>query len=58
MTKVKNAPKKPTAVEKLQLSRYRPTQLELMGDDVDLTSLYLSLNQHSRHHGRSNDRGC
>jgi len=45
MTKVKNAPKKPTAVEKLQLSRYRPTQLELMGDDVDLTSLYLSLNQ-------------
>jgi cell wall-associated NlpC family hydrolase len=41
---VSPAPKKQSAVEKLQASTLRPTQLELMGDDVDLTDLYLSLN--------------
>src|SRR6516162_4323760 len=38
----KQAPRKPTAVEKLQPSKLKP-QTELMGDDVDLTKLYLSL---------------
>jgi cell wall-associated NlpC family hydrolase len=42
-TTTKQAPKKPTAVEKLQPSVLKP-QLELMGDDVDITKLYLSLN--------------
>lgn len=40
------APKKPTAVDKLKASVLRPTQLELLGDDVDLTDLYLALNHH------------
>ena len=38
------APKKPSAVDKLRESTLKPTQLELMGDDVDLTDLYLALN--------------
>jgi hypothetical protein len=38
----KKAPRKPTAVEKLQPSKLKP-QLELLGDDIDLTKLYLSL---------------
>lgn len=33
-----------SAREKLQLSRLKPTQLELLGDDVDLSHLYLTLN--------------
>lgn len=38
------APKKATAVEKLRASVLRPTQLEMLGDDVDLRDLYLALN--------------
>jgi cell wall-associated NlpC family hydrolase len=41
---VSPVPKKPTAVEKLRESTLRPTQLELLGDDVDITDLYLALN--------------
>jgi hypothetical protein len=37
-------PKKPTAQELLRPSRLHQTQLELMGDDVDITDLYLALN--------------
>lgn len=35
--------KAPTAREKLQPDRLHQTQLELMGDDIDLKSLYLAL---------------
>ena len=41
------SPKKPTARECLQPSKLHPTQLELMGDDVDLANLYLALNHHN-----------
>ena len=37
------APPKPTAVEKLTPSSLHPTQLELMGDDVDLSKFYIAL---------------
>jgi len=43
MTVTKNTPRTPTAREKLQPSVLRETQLELMGHDVDLTSLYLKM---------------
>jgi len=42
MTTAKQAPRKPTAVEKLKPSQLKP-QTELMGQDVDLTKLYLTL---------------
>lgn len=38
------APKKPTARQRLHPSKLHPTQLELLGDDVDLQGLYLALN--------------
>lgn len=38
-----NPPKKPTAAQRLQSSKLRPTQLELLGNDVDLKHLYLAL---------------
>lgn len=43
MARPKHVPVKPTARQKLQPSTLRQTQLELMGEDVDLTSLYLNL---------------
>jgi len=44
MTVTKKKVNTPTAREKLRPSVLRETQLELMGEDVDLTKLYLKLN--------------
>jgi hypothetical protein len=40
----KNVPKQPSAIQQLRPSKLNQTQLELLGNDIDLSDLYLAFN--------------